>query len=121
MACQEAYFVNKLRNKFCFNFLLFFVLCVVRVVDRRKAIMLYMLLRRQQKRMRRRLWVQSMNRRKRECGAYYHLVAELSLDPDRHINYFRISSEQMDHILSLIGGHLKRQTTNYRQSTEPKQ
>lgn len=59
-----------------------------------------------------------MNRRRREYGAYYHLVAELRLDRDRHLNYFRMSAEQMDHILSLIGGHLTRQTTNYRQSNE---
>ncbi len=94
---------------------------VVRVVDRRKAIALYILLRRLRKRMKRRVWVHSMNRRRRECGAYYHLVAELSLDPDRHLTYFRMSCEQMDHILSLIGEHLKRQTTTYRQSIEPKQ
>ncbi|XDV31444.1 hypothetical protein PO909_034127 [Leuciscus waleckii] len=62
-----------------------------------------------------------MNRRRREYGAYYHLVAELRLDRDRHLNYFRMNAEQMDHILSLIGGQLTRQTTNYRQSIEPKQ
>uniref|UniRef100_A0A8C1VZS8 DDE Tnp4 domain-containing protein n=1 Tax=Cyprinus carpio TaxID=7962 RepID=A0A8C1VZS8_CYPCA len=49
------------------------------------------------------------------------LVAELRLDRDRHLKYFRMSAEQMDHILSLIGGHLSRQTTNYRQSIQPKQ
>ncbi|XP_042578394.1 uncharacterized protein LOC109112564 isoform X2 [Cyprinus carpio] len=92
---------------------------MVRVFDRRKAIALYLLLRRLRKR--RRLWVHPINRRRREHGAYYHLVAELRLDRDRHLKYFRMSAEQMDHILSLIEGHLSRQTTNYRQSIEPKQ
>ncbi|KAA0702513.1 hypothetical protein E1301_Tti021315 [Triplophysa tibetana] len=92
-----------------------------RVVDRRKAIALYLLLRRLRKRRRRRLWVHSINQHPRGYGAYYHLVSELRLDSERHLKYFRMSVEQMNHVLSLIGDNLKRQTTNYRISIEPKQ
>ncbi|XP_017334041.1 uncharacterized protein LOC108271180 [Ictalurus punctatus] len=93
---------------------------MVRVVDRRKAIALYLLLRRLRRRTRR-FWVHPINQRRRECGSFYHLIAELRLDIDRHIKYFRMTAEQMDNVLSLIGADLTRQTTNYRASIEPKQ
>ncbi|KAI7789400.1 putative zinc finger BED domain-containing protein 1-like [Triplophysa rosa] len=94
---------------------------MVRTVDRRKAIALRMLLRRLHKRMRRRLSIHPINQRRIQFGAYYHLVAELHLDSDRHLNYFRMTANQMDHILSLIAANQTRQTTNYRMGIEPKQ
>uniref|UniRef100_A0A8C6WH76 DDE Tnp4 domain-containing protein n=1 Tax=Neogobius melanostomus TaxID=47308 RepID=A0A8C6WH76_9GOBI len=50
-----------------------------------------------------------------------HLVAELRLDSQRHHQYFRMSAEQMDHLLSYIGPEIYRQSTNYRAAIEPKQ
>jgi len=94
------------------------LLHVVRVVDRRKAIALYLLLRR---RRTRRIWVHSVNRGRLQFGAYYHLVSELRLHSDRHLKYFRMSAEKMDNVLSLIGADITRQTTTFRASIEPKQ
>ena len=62
-----------------------------------------------------------MNRRRIPFGAYYHLVAELPLDSEKHLNYFRMSAEQMEVILFLVGPVLTRQTINYRDPIEPKQ
>lgn len=94
---------------------------MVRVADRRKAVALYLLLIRLRKKTRRRLLVHSLNQRRRQHGSYYHLVAELHLDTDQHLKYFRMSAVQMDNILSLVGADLRRQTTTYRMPIEPKQ
>lgn len=40
-------------------------------------------------------------------------AVELGLDKNYHLKNFRMSSEQMDHHLSLVGADLTRQTTNY--------
>lgn len=79
---------------------------------------MYLLLRR---RRQRRMWVHPINKKRKEFGVYHHLVAELSLDRDRHHKYFRMSAEKMDHLLSLIGPDLTTQRTNFREPIEPKQ
>ncbi|XDV45430.1 hypothetical protein PO909_013534 [Leuciscus waleckii] len=71
--------------------------------------------------MRRRMWVHPINLRRRLFGAFHNLVAELRLDNDRHLTYFRMSAEQMDELLSVVGPELTRQSTNYRAAIEPKQ
>uniref|UniRef100_A0A8D3C299 DDE Tnp4 domain-containing protein n=1 Tax=Scophthalmus maximus TaxID=52904 RepID=A0A8D3C299_SCOMX len=50
-----------------------------------------------------------------------YLVAELRLDSQRHHQYFRMSAEKMDELLSIIGPEVTRQNTNYRAAIEPKQ
>ncbi|KAJ0070133.1 hypothetical protein NL108_002460, partial [Boleophthalmus pectinirostris] len=72
-------------------------------------------------RRQRRQWVHPINQLRREQGDFYHLVAELRLDSQRHHQYFRMSAEQMDLLLSYIGPELSRQFTNYRAAIEPKQ
>uniref|UniRef100_UPI0037E82BD5 uncharacterized protein isoform X2 n=1 Tax=Semicossyphus pulcher TaxID=241346 RepID=UPI0037E82BD5 len=91
----------------------------VRVVDRRRLLALYLLLRR--RRQRRIMWVHPINKRRQELGAFHHLVAELFLGRDCHLKYFRMSPEKMYHLLSLIGPDLTPQTTNFRESIQPKQ
>uniref|UniRef100_A0A8C6S8J4 DDE Tnp4 domain-containing protein n=1 Tax=Neogobius melanostomus TaxID=47308 RepID=A0A8C6S8J4_9GOBI len=70
---------------------------------------------------RRRVWVHPINLQRREQGDYHNLVAELRLDRQRHHRYFRMSAEQMDHLLSYIGPEFTRQSTNFRTAIEPKQ
>lgn len=62
-----------------------------------------------------------LNQRRRQQGDFYHLVAELRLDSQRHHQYFRMSAEQMEELLSLVGPELTRQSTNYRAAIEPRQ
>uniref|UniRef100_A0A8C6SIV0 DDE Tnp4 domain-containing protein n=1 Tax=Neogobius melanostomus TaxID=47308 RepID=A0A8C6SIV0_9GOBI len=54
-------------------------------------------------------------------GDFYHFVAELRLDSQRRHQYFRMSAEQMDHLLSYIGPEIYRQSTNYRAAIDPNQ
>ncbi|XDV11211.1 hypothetical protein PO909_000212 [Leuciscus waleckii] len=92
-------------------------------VSRRRTLTFVLLLERIQRgrRRRKRCWVHPLNQRRRQQGDFYHLVAELRLDSQRHHLYFRMSAEQMDELLSIIGPELTRQSTNYRAAIEPKQ
>lgn len=63
-------------------------------------------------------WIHPLNQHRLEQGDFYH-VAELQLDSQRHHNYFRMSAEQMDELLLLIGPELTRQTMTYRAAIEP--
>ena len=53
------------------------------------------------------------------CLFYFN--SELRLDSQCHHQCFRMSAEQMDELLSLIGPEVTRQSTNYRAAIEPKQ
>ncbi|XP_027132170.1 uncharacterized protein LOC113745002 [Larimichthys crocea] len=91
-------------------------------VSRRRTLALVLLLVGLQRRGRgSRVWVHSLNQQRRRQGDFYHLVAELRLDSQRHHQYFRMSAEQMDELLALIGPEVTRQSTNYRAAIEPKQ
>ncbi|XP_015227457.1 PREDICTED: putative nuclease HARBI1 [Cyprinodon variegatus] len=84
------------------------------------AIVLLLALRRRRER-KRRFWVHPFNLRRKQRGDFYHLVAELRLDRNRHQEYFRMSVEKMDELLSLVGPELRRQSTSFRAPIEPKQ
>lgn len=66
-------------------------------------------------------WVHPINQQRQEQGDFHHLVAELQLDNKKHHRYFRMSADQLDHLLSVIGPELTRQTTNFRAPIDPKQ
>ena len=78
-------------------------------------------LRRRGRGRRSRYWVHPLNQCRPEQGDFYHLVAELRLDSQRHHQYFRMSAEKMDELLSIIGQELTRQNTTYRAAIQPKQ
>ena len=93
-------------------------------VSRKRTPALVLLLEGLQRRgrgRRSRFWVHPLNQQRRQQGDFYHLVAELRLDSQRHHQYFRMSAEEMDELLSLIGPDVARQSTNYRAAMEPKQ
>nr|XP_055049571.1 uncharacterized protein LOC129435091 [Misgurnus anguillicaudatus] len=93
-------------------------------IARRRTIAFLLLLARLRRRGRRRrsqYWVHPLNQRRPQQGDFYHLVAELRLDSQRHHQYFRMSAEKMDELLSIIGHELTRKNTNYRSAIEPKQ
>ncbi|KAM4526269.1 uncharacterized protein V3H82_000654 isoform 2-T2 [Fundulus diaphanus] len=73
------------------------------------------------KRRRARMWVHPRNQHTNRQEDFHHLVAELGLDNQKHHQYFRMSAEQMEELLSLVGPELRRQSTTYRAAIEPKQ
>ncbi|KAL7400386.1 hypothetical protein ABVT39_011185 [Epinephelus coioides] len=74
-------------------------------MDRKKVAALLLLRRRLQ--ARKRVWVHPINERRQEQGAYHNLVQELRASTERHRKYFRMSADEMDYVLSMIGpdGH----------------
>ncbi|KAK7907089.1 hypothetical protein WMY93_015701 [Mugilogobius chulae] len=90
-------------------------------ISRRKAFVLAILLARQRKERRRRFWVHPINQRRQQQGYFHNLIAELRQDSQRHHRFFRMSVEQFDEIISIIGDDLRRQTTNYRAPISPQE
>ncbi len=78
-------------------------------------------LRRRSRRRRSLQWVHPLNQCRPQQGDFYHLVAEVRLDSQPSHKYFRMSAEQMDELLSIVGLELIRQNINYRAAIEPKQ
>ena len=66
-----------------------------------------------------RFWIHPLLNKRKEYGAFYHLVGELELDEEKYIEYFRISPQQLDMLLSYFskcsfaaGGPCTRSTDN---------
>jgi hypothetical protein len=66
----------------------------------------YMYHRQNIRRRRRRWWVHPILRERTQFGEFHHLVRELQLDSQRYQQYFRVSSDQFEEILSRIGPHI---------------
>ncbi|KAK7938873.1 hypothetical protein WMY93_002199 [Mugilogobius chulae] len=90
-------------------------------ISRRNTCALLLIMALARRRRRSRYWVHPINQQRRQQGDFYHLVQELRLDSERHHKYFRMSAEQMDELLGMVGPDIRRQCTSYRAAIEPKQ
>ena len=64
---------------------------------------------------RRRVWVSEVLRRRQQLGEFNNLVQEMRLgEPHRHIQYFRLSKQGFDLLLSRIEHRIRRQHTIFR-------
>jgi len=61
----------------------------------------------------RRFWVHDVLRRRNDLGKYARPVQELRLGSDSFQRYFRMSREQFDYVLGLVGPHILRRPTVY--------
>ena len=52
----------------------------------------------------------------KKLGEYHRLVKELELDGEKFHQYFRMSTEQLSHIVAIIGSELAKQVTNFSQT-----
>ena len=60
----------------------------------------------------RRWWVHPINVRRNEFGASEHLVQEMRLtDDEEFFNFTRLTLQQFDELLALVGPSIKKQTT----------
>ena len=50
-----------------------------------------------------RFWIHPILNKRKEYGAFYHLVRKLELDEEKYIEYFRMSPQQLDMLLSYVG------------------
>ena len=73
------------------------------------------------RRKKNRQWIHSTNKKRDYCGEYWLLVQELRLDEKRFHEYFRMSKESFDNLLSKIGPAIQRKGSNFRQALSPAQ
>ncbi len=68
-----------------------------------------------------RIWVHTLNEKRTQFGAYHHLVQELQISPEKHLQYFRMSTQQMEDLLAIIGPDITGMSINYRTPIGPKE
>lgn len=107
------------------NVLFLFVLSTTDTIlsNKKKTAALLLLRCRMQKKQKRvnRFWVHPLNKKRPQFGAYHHLVQELQISPEKHMQYFRMSTQQMEDLLSIIGPDITGMSINYRTPIEPKE
>src|SRR4051812_29102992 len=72
-------------------------------------------------RRKRRYWIHPIIKQRNDQGDYNHLVRELNEDSELFQRYFRLSHDQFNHVLSVIGPAIRLQNTTWRNAIEPKQ
>ena len=68
---------------------------------------------------RRGIWVHETLQNRKEQGDYWGLVQELRFDDERFRMYFRVTREQFDELLTIVGPTISKETTNYREPIAP--
>ncbi|KAG0443057.1 hypothetical protein HPB47_015335 [Ixodes persulcatus] len=65
-------------------------------------------------------WVRSLLRSRETFGEYHHLVRDMRLDNGQDCyQYFRMTRQRFDHLLSLVGPSLQKETTFWREPIPP--
>ena len=84
------------------------------------AVLLIMRYRKQPER--KRLWMHAIQQGRNEYGEYHHLILrDLPADPKMFFQYFRMSIDKFDELLSIVGPSIKKEDTNWRQNICPRQ
>ena len=91
-------------------------------VNRRRRLLLLLLLRRirRNRKQQRRMWVRKIFQSRRTKGEYHALITEMRLgDHESFYRYFHMTPQRFSHLLSLVGPHIRRQDTRFRQAIPP--
>ena len=64
-----------------------------------------------------RFWIHNIIKKRKRFGVFYHLVKELQLDQNKYMEYFRMSSQQIELVLGFVGPFISKQ---YRESIDAK-
>jgi hypothetical protein len=65
---------------------------------------------------RERKWVHEVNMKRGESGEFHHLMKQLYQNEVKFKEYFRMSSNQFEQLLSLIKDDIEKKEVNYRES-----
>lgn len=65
---------------------------------------------------RKRKWVHDVNLKRTKFGEFHHLIKQLREDEVKFKDYFRMNTNQFDHLLSLIKDDIEKKSLNYRES-----
>lgn len=90
-------------------------------MDRRKIFKIALLYLRRKNSRKRQYWVHPILLARRQHGEYHRLVQELRLDDARFQEYFRLSRELFDELLTRLGDRIVRRDTNCRLAISPAQ
>ena len=63
-----------------------------------------------------RKWVHEVNMKRRESGEFHHLMKQLRHDEVKFKEYFRMTSNQFEKLLSLIKDDIEKKEVNYREN-----
>ena len=72
-------------------------------------------------RRRRTVWIHPILGQMQQLGEFHRLVHELRLDEQRFFQSFRMRPETFENLLHIVGPHIRKQTTNYRNPISPQQ
>jgi len=61
-------------------------------------------------------WVHDVNMKRREFGEFHHLMKQLRQDKVKFKEYFRMSNNHFEHLLSLIKDDIEKKEVNYGES-----
>jgi len=75
--------------------------------------------RRKRRLRRHRFWIHPIDRNRDIHGDYNHLIPELRTDAQLFKKYFRLTVEQFDIVLSMIGSSIQLQNTRWRRNCLP--
>ena len=73
------------------------------------------------KRKNRRRWVHQINQRRNQYGEYHHLMEEILADEEKCVQYTRMKPATFRLLLSKVGPHLEKKTTNFRKPLTPQE
>ena len=65
-----------------------------------------------------RLWIHPVNNLRFEKSEFYGLYQEYE---DKFFNWYQMSTQQFDEILSMIARRLRKKNTNFRESVSPEE
>ena len=91
-------------------------------MNRNEIIAVLLLVRnRRLKKKKKRLWVHAIQAARLKYGEYHHLICkDLPADPLMFFQYFRMSVDKFNELLSIVGPTIKKETTNWRATISPR-
>ena len=63
------------------------------------------------------MWVYEVSMKRREFGEFHHLMKQLRQDEFKFKEYFRMSSNEFEQLLSLIKDDIEKKEVNYRETS----
>ena len=86
------------------------------------ALFILLLLRRIRRRRRQRaIWMHPLTTQRISVGQYYTIMYELRQDTEKFFNYFRMSQNTFDELLSVIKNYIQKEDTRMRDSISPEE
>jgi len=87
--------------------------------DKEDLLLFALLYRRRKSKKRRPVWVHPILQTREKYGEFHQLVTELRLFGSQFKDYFRLTTTQFEHVLTLVGPLIAKQDTKFRKAITP--